>query len=139
MTSTCLDLRKIWKDFLLIIKALQLIFLLTKVKLISIINTHQLSYVLLRECTPLSSYCFCWGKNESFKRINTCNVLLNDNKKNGTTFEAFLSRKHLIKSISSSNKIFKKSICKAFTYISYVQIILYGLQGSESEVSANNF
>lgn len=73
---------------------------------------------------------------ESVKRINTCNVFLNYKK---NTFERSLSRKHLIKSISSSNKIFKKSICKAFTYISYVQIILYGLQGSENEVSANNF
>lgn len=87
--------------------------------------------------TPILLLFLLRKTKESFKRINTCNVLLNDKKL--TTFETFLSRKHLIKSIRSSNKILKKSICKAFTYISYVQIILYGLQGSENEVSANNF
>lgn len=56
-----------------------------------------------------------------------------------TIFKTFQSRKLLIKSISSIHKIFKKSIYKTFTYISCVQIILYGLQGSENEMSANNF
>lgn len=91
----------------------------------------------MRIYTPTLLLFLSTKTEESVKRINKCNVLLNDKKI--TTFEISLSKKHLIKSISSSNKIFKKSICKAFTYISDVQIILYGLQGSENEVSANNF